>query len=75
MSTPPDHDALDAMAREERDAMTEDVHLDQTTEDEALGPVEAQEMHDPRVGEGTPKTAPDRPVTMSLVERIKLGLS
>ena len=52
----------------------EPIHLDQTTEDEALGSVEAQEMHDPRVGEGTPKTAPDRPVTMSLVERIKLGL-
>ena len=55
--------------------MNDDVKLDHTTDEEALGPVEAQEMHDPRVGEGTPKTAPDRPVTMSLVERIKLGLS
>ena len=54
--------------------MTDDLQLDQTTEDEALGPVEQQEALDERVGDGSPESAPERPVTMSLVERIKLGL-
>lgn len=51
--------------------MTETPRYDQTTDDEALGPTEAAEMNDPRVGSGTPETAPHEPVPESLLDKVR----
>jgi hypothetical protein len=54
--------------------MTEIPKGDQTTQDEALGPAEVAEMHDPRVGDGTPQTAPHEPVPQTLVDKVRATL-
>jgi hypothetical protein len=51
--------------------MTDEPRHDQTTSSEALGPEEVAEAHNPNVGEGTPATAPERPVPETLIEKTR----
>lgn len=51
--------------------MTETPNHDQTTQKEALSPAEVAEMHDPRVGDGTPETAPSEPVPETVVDKVR----
>jgi hypothetical protein len=51
--------------------MTDEPRHDQTTADEALGPQEKADAVNPNVGEGTPATAPERPVPETLIEKTR----
>jgi hypothetical protein len=54
--------------------MSHELSRDHTTMDEALGDVEAAEMMDPRVGDGTPQTAPHEPVPQTLADKVRATL-
>jgi hypothetical protein len=54
--------------------MSETPRHDQTTDDEALSPAEAAEANDPRVGAGTPETAPHEPVPETLLDKVRATL-